>query len=170
MPALISSTATRTSSFFSVGKCDSLISRSEKLTSRSGTATLVSASSVSVPSAGFAAPFAVYDTAMYATMCLWSFQLAICGWYSRIIAPAGELKTRGQPPSTSVGAGGARGAAGAGAALPAAGGVADLAGGAEACGAAIGNAGETSRLHTVTAATCLRTPFNRDGCILPLRT
>ena len=43
----------------SVGKLGSVILKSEKLTRRSSTATLVSDSTLSVPSAGLAAPFAV---------------------------------------------------------------------------------------------------------------
>ena len=56
--ATISATTSRTSSFLSVGKFDSVTFSTEKLTSRSATATFVSASTFTLPRAGFVAPFA----------------------------------------------------------------------------------------------------------------
>src|SRR5882724_11494185 len=99
----MSSTTARTWSRSSVGKLDSVILNSEKLTSRCGRATLVSTSSLSVPNAGFDAPFAAYEAAMYSTARFWSVQLATCGWYSTNTAPPGEVYVRGQPPSGSTG-------------------------------------------------------------------
>jgi hypothetical protein len=58
----------------------SLIWSGAKLTSRSLTATFVSASSFKLPSAGFVEPLASYETAAYAVMCFWSVQLETCGW------------------------------------------------------------------------------------------
>ena len=55
--ATTSATTSRTSSFLSVGKLDSVTFSTEKLTSRSETATLVSASTLRLPRAGFEAPF-----------------------------------------------------------------------------------------------------------------
>ncbi len=55
--ATISATTSRTCSFWSVGKLDSVIFSAEKLTSRSETETFVSASIFTLPSAGFVAPF-----------------------------------------------------------------------------------------------------------------
>ena len=67
--ALISSTSVLSCSRGSVGKFGSAIFSCEKLTRRSSSATLVSDSTLMVPSAGLAAPFGVYETAAYATTC-----------------------------------------------------------------------------------------------------
>ncbi len=53
----ISATTSRTCSFGSVGKFDSVICSCVKLTSRCSTDTAVSASILTLPSAGFVAPF-----------------------------------------------------------------------------------------------------------------
>ena len=59
----ISATTSRICSLGSVGKLDSVILKSLKLTSRSDTDTFVSASIFTLPRAGLVAPFASYDTA-----------------------------------------------------------------------------------------------------------
>ena len=69
----------RTCSFGSVGKFASTIFIALKLTSRSSSATFVSASSLIVPIAGLSSAFARYETALKATMCACFSQLAICG-------------------------------------------------------------------------------------------
>jgi hypothetical protein len=67
-PAL--STAVRSSSRDKLENVDSAMVNSEKFTSRSVTATFVSASILIVPRAGADAPLARYDTAAYSVMCL----------------------------------------------------------------------------------------------------
>ena len=61
--ASISATTSRICSRATVGKWDSVILRTEKLTSRSAVDTLVSASILMLPRAGFVAPFAAQATA-----------------------------------------------------------------------------------------------------------
>src|SRR4051812_24340709 len=114
---LISATAVVSCSRDSVGKFADVIANSEKLTSRSATATLVAASIRTVPSAGAVSAAPVYDTAEYITIDFWSSQLTTCGSYTTIRPPEGEVYDRGHPPSTGCAA--AR--AGAGAAIVAAG-------------------------------------------------
>ena len=59
----ISATTSRTCSRSTVGKLDSVILKSEKLTSLSDVDTFVSASILRLPRAGFVAPLASYPTA-----------------------------------------------------------------------------------------------------------
>ena len=83
----ISATTSRICSLGSVGKLDSVIRKSLKLTSRSETDTFVSASIFTLPRAGLVAPFASYETAAYTTACRCSSQLATWGWYTTIFPP-----------------------------------------------------------------------------------
>ena len=75
-----SATISRVWSLLSVGKFDSVTAMSEKLTRRESSATLVSASTLIEPSAGFCAPGDSTPTAAYATMCFWAVHSATCGW------------------------------------------------------------------------------------------
>ena len=76
----MAATTSRSCSFGSPGKCDSVNLSGDRLTSRSLTATEVSVSNLTVPIVGLAAPAGVYATAAQATICRWPSQLAICGW------------------------------------------------------------------------------------------
>ena len=67
--APISSTRVLSCSRGRVEKLGSEIFSSEKLTRRSSSDTRVSDSTLIVPKAGLAAPFGVYEIALYATMC-----------------------------------------------------------------------------------------------------
>src|SRR5262245_18756420 len=78
----------------------------EKFTRRSLTATTECASTLTLPIAGFVAPFTLKATAAYITMRRCPSQLAPWGWKMRVSPPLGVTRSRGQPPcSTGAGAG-----------------------------------------------------------------